>query len=238
MVPVCALLFAAFGWGLAFACPMDQELAEGMYWTYQVEVRTYYSPGMVFNYNFTLTIRAVEKLEASSLPASFESLLPFIQGWSLKVTLDLPWEQREETLPFWRVSPVIPIVQWPLPVLFVVDQDFLRPFLLAPATVGIVRGPDGAAVLVRELQGPKGEIIPVRVELIVVQNDDASVAVEEFGEVCGVDYKAEAWSREHRGSAWWSKAVPGWVYAEGEEVSELRAPLLRYRIKLKDWWRR
>lgn len=225
------LLAVAFG-GAASDCPMDKEIAEGMYWIYEAELIAYSSPGLVFSYEFTLTIQTEQRLE-SPPPAGFEGLSP-LQGWSLRVTLDKPWERRAETVAIWQASEGS-IIRWPIPVLFVADQDFLYPFLFAAATVGIARRPDGSAVLVRDIQGPGGEIIPVRVELNVGQGDGVPARVAEFGEACRVDYKAEAWGREHQGSAWWSDKVQGWVYAEGE-VTELRSLVLRYRIELKDWW--
>ncbi len=229
-----ARLFAAVAFGgAAFGCPMEAELNEGMYWTYRVEARDYFSPWTVSTQEFTLTIRTAHRIEGSPCPACPGGLF---QGWSLEAAFDTPWERRTETLTFWQVAPAVSIARWPLPALFVTNQ-VLPHLVLAAATVGIVRNPDGSAEQTRVHQVQEGALLRERVALTVRYGEGTSTPAGEFWGTCRVDYEAEASSGEHRGKAWWSREVQGWVYAAGE-VTLLRSPILRYQIELTDWWGR
>ncbi len=224
------MLFAVALGGAAFGCPLGEDLAEGMYWTYRVEVTDYFSPWTVSTHEFTLTIQTDQRVEGSPCPACPEGLF---QGWSLEATLDEPWERRTETLTFWQVAPAVSIARWPLPVLFVTNQ-VLPHLVLAAATVGIVRNPDGSAVQTRVLQGREDALLRERVALTVNYGQGTSTSAGEFWATCRVDYEAEGGSGEHHGTAWWSSEVQGWVLAEGE-VTHLHSVILRYRIELTDW---
>lgn len=226
------LLAVALG-GAAFGCPLGEDLAEGMYWTYRVEVTDYLSPWTVSTHEFTLTIQTGHRVEGSPCPACPEGLF---QGWSLEATLDTPWERRTEALTFWQVAPSVSIARWPLPVLFVTNQ-VLPHLVLAAATVGIVRTPeDGSAVQTRVVLGREGAPLHERVALTVNYGKGISTPAGEFWETCRVDYEAEGGSGEHHGIAWWSGEAQGWVHAEGE-VTQLHSVIVRYRIELTDWGR-
>lgn len=173
------------------------------------------------------------RIESSPCPACPGGLF---QGWSLEAALDEPWERRTETLTFWQVAPVVSIARWPLPVLFVTNQ-VLPHLVLAAATVGIVRNPDGSAVQTRVLQGREGALLRERVALTVNYGNSIPTHAGEFCGTCRVDYEAEGSSGEHRGAAWWSSEVQGWVLAAGE-VTDHPSVILRYRIELTDWWGR
>lgn len=226
------LLAVALG-GAVFGCPLTEDLAEGMYWTYRVEATDYLNPWTVSTHEFTLTIQTGQRVEGSPCPTCPEGLF---QGWSLEAVLDTPWERRTEPLTFWQVAPSVSIARWPLPVLFVTNQ-VLPHLVLAAATVGIVRDPDGSAVQTRVLPGGEGALLRERVALAVDWGDGIPTPAGEFRETRRVDYEAEGWSGEHHGTAWWSSEVQGWVHAEGE-VTHLHSVVLRYRIELTDWGKR